>query len=82
VKNTFRSQGAPYVRTPPFSLLMWDEDGKAKLVWSPAWAVFVSASGEQRNIYGVSYDDAKAMCRIYGIEFHDQTPKARSGGAT
>jgi len=77
MKNHHRSQGAPYVRNLRHSLLMWDVDETAKLLWSPRWAMFVSASGEERRIYGLSYEDAKAICRIYGIAFHDQTPKPR-----
>jgi len=75
--NEHRSKGAPYVRTLRHSLLMWDEDETAKLLWSPRWAVFVAANGEHRTIYGLSFADAQAMCRIYGIAFHDQTPKPR-----
>jgi len=75
--NDHRSQGAPYVRNLPHSLLSWDDDCVAKLLWSPRWAVFVSANGEHRRIYGLSLADAQAMCRIYGVAFHDQTPKAR-----
>jgi len=75
--NEHRSKGAPYVRTLRHSLLMWDEDETAKLLWSPRWAVFVAANGEYRRIYGLSFADAQAMCRVHGIAFHDQTPKAR-----
>jgi len=75
--NTSRSKGAPYVRTLRHSLLSWDDDGIAKLLWSPRWAIHVSPTGEHRKIYGLSFEDAHAMCRIYGVEFHDQTRRPR-----
>jgi len=47
---------------------MWDDDGVPKLVWSPTWAVHISATGEERKIYGLSREDAHAMCRIYDTQ--------------
>jgi len=71
-RNPHRSQGAPYVRTLRHSILMWDEDGEAKLLWSSRWAVFVAANGEHRKIYGLTLEDAQAMCRVHGVAFYNQ----------
>jgi hypothetical protein len=71
--NEGRSKGAPYVRKLTHSLLMWDEDETAKLLWSPRWAIFVAATGETRRIYGLTYEDAKAICTLKGVQFFDQS---------
>jgi len=78
-----KSQGAEYVKNIKRSMMMWDDDGTAKLLWSPSWAIFISATGERREIYGLSFADAQAMCRIHGVPFFDQShlgcvPKGRS----
>jgi len=69
-----RSQGAAYVRTPRKQPLVgWSSDGIPKLLWTTERSVFVSADGETRDIYELSYADAKAMCRVHGVQFHDQS---------
>jgi hypothetical protein len=52
---------------------MWDEDGTAKLLWSPRWAIYVAATGESRKIYGLTYEAAKAICTLKGVQFFDQS---------
>jgi len=75
--NEQRSKGAPYVKSRRQQILMWDDDGIPKLLWSSRWAIFVSATGEERKLYGLSFADAQAMCRIHGVAFYNQdaTPK-------
>lgn len=70
-----RSQGASYVRKPrKLPLVAWLDDGKPKLLWTPECSLFVSANGnDTRDIYELSYVDAKAMCRVHGVTFYDQS---------
>lgn len=60
------------MRSLRHKLLMWDDDGQAKLVWSSKWAIFVSATGDERTIYGLTLEDAQAMCRVHGVTFYNQ----------
>jgi len=70
--NEHRSKGAPYVKGRRQQILMWDEDGIPKLLWSSRWAIFVAANGEHRKLYGLTLEDAKAMCRVHGVAFYNQ----------
>jgi len=69
-----RSKGADYIRKPRKQPLVgWADDGVPKLLWTPERSVFVSANGETRDLYELSKAEAKAMCRVHGVTFSDQS---------